>query len=74
MIYRRFAYERKGWLGTLDMRGWASFTNGTIYHHVSMKAVAATQKEAEAYVKAKVDSLARGEPLNTYIPVGNTEV
>lgn len=51
------------------MAGWASFRSGTVNHHVSMRAVAATQEQAEAYVKAKTDSLARGEPGNKYIPV-----
>lgn len=70
MSYRRFAYIRGGWRGYLSTAGWASFRSGTINHHVSMKVVGATQKQAEAYVRAKIDSLARGEPLNTYIPGG----
>ena len=69
MTYRRYTYERGGWVGTLSPSGWASFRSGTVHHHVSMKAVAATQEQAEAYVKAKTDSLARGEPLNIYIEV-----
>lgn len=70
MVYRRFSYARGRWTGHLSMAGWARFYDS---HHlqrsISMKAVAATQEQAEAYVKAKTDSLARGEPGNKYIPV-----
>lgn len=69
MTYRRFTYEREGWLGTLNESGWASFRGGTLRHNVSMAAVCATQEQAEAYVKAKVVSLAQGDPVNTYIPI-----
>lgn len=71
MAYRRFEYRKGDWSGTLNTSGWASFRSGTVNHHVSMAAVCATQEQAEAYVKAKVDSLARGEPLNTYIKIND---
>lgn len=70
MTYRRFDYAKGRWRGHLSMAGWAVFYElDEVIRQESMKAVAATQEQAEAYVKAKTDSLARGEPGNKYIPV-----
>lgn len=70
MTYRTFILNRGKWQGRLDATGWARFYEGKGSRwHVSMKAIAATQAQAEAYVKAKVESLARGEPVNKYIEV-----
>jgi len=70
VTYTHYEFRDGKWQGRLDATGWARFYEGKGPRwHVSMKAVAATQAQAEAYVKAKVESLARGEPVNKYIEV-----
>ena len=70
MTYTSYTFMSGSWTGRLLPSGWAQFNSHEGHrHHVSMAAIAATQAQAEAYVKAKVESLARGEPANKYIEV-----